>query len=207
MNLEIARRRSRAWEAGVLLAQQTYRQQFGAETDPAPDTFVILSGDEPESVDSPGELRGAVAGLTFASEARLFCEHYFDHPIEEMLAKLTDQEYSRSEIVEIGPLASTSYGSGGQLIAMLAELCWCNGAKIAVFTVTRQVHLMLRRMGYRTTELCRPSEEQLPEAQRGIWGTYYDLQPITVFVDVTKHLGEALSLLTIHSPLVGVAKG
>jgi hypothetical protein len=196
VNLEVARRDTRAWRAGIRLAQAAYRTQFGADIDPAPGTVLILTEQDLREVAADAPLDGAVAGLAFADEGRLFCEYNLDAPVETVLARLTGEELSRSEIVEVGQLASTSYGAGAELISLLGAMCWCQGAKAAVFTVTRQLHVMLRRMGIRTQVVCHPQESLLPPDQRGAWGSYYAMQPVTVYTDVAEHMGQALSLLS-----------
>lgn len=205
MHLEVARRDTRAWRAGVRLAQRTYQDQFDARINPAPDAALILSEQDPRALGPDDELDGAVAGLTFANQGLLFAEHYLDVPIETALAPFAGEELSRSQIVEVGPLASSTTGAGGRLVSLLGAMCWCQGAKAAVFTVTRPLHVMLRRSGIRTEVICNATEARLPAELRGDWGRYYALEPVTVYTDVNQHMGEALSLLSGQSPLVGTA--
>ncbi|MBC3840209.1 hypothetical protein GXW82_08430 [Streptacidiphilus sp. 4-A2] len=181
---------------GVRLARSTYQAQFGADIAPAPGAVLVLTDQDLRTVEPEDGLSGAVAGLNFAGERRLFCEYYLDAPVEDVISALTGEPVSRSEIVEVGPLASTTSGAGSELISLLGPICWCNGAKAAVFTVTRPLHVMLRRMGIRTQVICHPREEQLPERMRGSWGSYYEMSPVMVYTDVTRHMGEALSLLS-----------
>ncbi len=205
MNLEVARRDTRAWRAGIQLARAAYKEHFGADTDPAPGTLLVLTEQDLRTISPQETISGAVAGLVFADEGHLFSEYYLDAPIEEVLAPYTGGEVTRSEIVEVGPLASTSTGAGAELISLLGAMCWCHGAKAAVFTVTRQLHVMLRRMGIVTQVICRPLENQLPPDQRGIWGNYYDMQPVTVYTDLTLHMQRVMSMLSSRTPVLDTA--
>lgn len=195
MNLEVARRDSRAWQAGIRLLQSVYRAQYGAHTNPAPGTVLILTDQDVRQLNPGQGLVGAVAGLNFANEGRLFSEHYLTEPVDQLVSARTGEEVSRSEIVEVGPLGSTTTGAGSQLISLLAPMCWCQGAKIAVFTVTRPLHLMLTRAGISTEDLASPREDQLPPELQGIWGTYYKHKPVTLVCDIAQNMGDPLALM------------
>lgn len=197
MILDIARREARMWRTAAGLARAAYRREFGADVEPAPDTFMLLTEEDPNRWH--GRLSGAVAGLSFADQSPLFSEHYLDVPIEEGLARLRGGRLERSQILEVGPLASTSPGAGRQLIDIMPAMCWCQGAKVAVFTVTRPLRAMLQRQGIRTTVLCAAEETRLPADMRGIWGSYYRSAPVTVCVDLARHIGQALPLLSGQS--------
>lgn len=163
------------------LAQETYRQQYGARIDPSPDSFIVLTeGSGPGETGSP---TGAVAGLTFARDSQLLSEHYLAGAAEEVLARHLDEQLDRSEIVEVGALASTTRGAGLHLVSLLPMLCWCNGAKAAICTVTHKLSLMLPRVNVAFVPLCRANESDLPAHLAGRWGSYYAAQPVTGYVD------------------------
>jgi hypothetical protein len=181
--LEIARRGSAQWQSSAGLARETYRREYGADIAPSPDAFAVLTKDL-SSPDKAGSHVTAVAGMTFASAGRLLSENYLDEAAEVVLARLLGQQLERSEIVEVGSLASTSRGAGMHLLSFIPMLCWCNGAKAVLCTVTERVGGALPLLGIPFVPIGRAFEDDLPAEQRGRWGTYYASQPVTGYLDL-----------------------
>lgn len=188
----VARRENPLWRAAAHLARTIYRQQYGADIDPAPDLFAVLQRSGPDETAVAHASLGAAAGLTYAGAGHLLSEYYLAGSAESILAPLLGERLQRSEIVEVGPLASTTKGDGAQLCAMVPLLGWCNGAKVIVCTVTEQLSSQLPRLGIGFTPLASAAETALPRRLQGGWGSYYETSPVTGYIDL-RHIGEYLT--------------
>ncbi|MCP5145631.1 MAG: thermostable hemolysin [Gammaproteobacteria bacterium] len=135
----------------------------------------------------------AVAGCRRAAEQRLFLESYLDQPIEQALSAATGLAITRPGIVEIGNLASLRAGSARLLFALLAALLSLVGEQWIVCTVTREVGLLLSRMGLVTHPLQAADRARLGRESAG-WGAYFQHQPTVVYAG----LGAARSALQRH---------
>lgn len=179
MRLHIARQGSPLWHHCVELAQARYRSEYGAEIGPAPDGFLALTR-ETEEMAVPLSCAGMVHGV-----GRLLVENYL--PEDDLLDVLTERLGTRmdpSQVVEVGPFASSQAGAGLTLLKMLPALLWCNGAQLALCTATKSLRQAFQRVGIDFHPLVPATEEMLPEAGRGTWGTYYETGPVAGYVDL-----------------------
>lgn len=147
---------------------ESYRRHFGANLFPLMPELCAL-------VDADGVPR-AVAGFRHAGAEALFLEQYLDAPVEEVLGRLTGEHVERSGVWEVGNLATRCPGAARQFIHRAALALSGRGATWAVFTATRRVAAVFRRVGVPLI--------QLGEAEPGRllwdgtdWGSYYDHAP------------------------------
>ncbi len=139
-----------------------------------------------------GDITGAI-GFQRAQDQALFLEQYLDAPIEDEIFQVCGELVKRQDIVEIGNLTSIHPGTSHLLFVLVIAILAEAGYEWAVFTATRQVKKILRRLGIDTLSLCEAKPELLPDGGSS-WGSYYKNRPsVTV-----GNLPEARALLTSH---------
>ena len=121
----------------------------------------------------------ATAGWRCAGEDRLFLETYLDEPIEAAVARLAGQAVRREAIVEVGNLAADRPGGSVDVILNLARHPDQLGYEWVVFTATRELIGIFRRLGLPPLALALADPARLgPDAAD--WGSYYDSEPVVV---------------------------
>lgn len=122
-----------------------------------------------------GRIEAAV-GFRLAARESLFLEQYLDAPIEKALAHRMALNIRRSEIAEIGNLASDSAPATLLLFLALAAHLAEEGCTHAVATATRQLRRSFARVGFATQSLTRAEPARLAEGAAD-WGAYYARDP------------------------------
>ncbi len=118
----------------------------------------------------------AALGFRYAAQESLFLESYLDTPIEILLADNLGQEVSRSEITEVGSLASS--GLGGYIFLFSALLTYMesqNQAYIAS-TVTQTLRRYFERLQIQPISLANADQTRLNDGGES-WGRYYEANP------------------------------
>jgi hypothetical protein len=119
----------------------------------------------------------AACGLRAAAHAPLFLEHYLDCRVERAVAAALRNPVARERIVEVGNLAVATPGSARQLIVALTDYLVPTPFEWVVFTGGPGLRNAFARLGVPVAELADARIEQLPEAARADWGSYYDSSP------------------------------
>lgn len=158
----ISRRDSSKGETTAEFIKEAYRSAYGAHIEVR---YPMLMGVN----DHAGRILAAI-GFRYACLGPLFLEQYTEHSIEETL------QCTRSQVVEIGNLASLGGGASVYLFLALASYLQRKGIKYAVVTGTKSLEKRFRRIGLRPQIICSAEPEKL-EAKGDNWGTYYDTQP------------------------------
>ena len=91
----------------------------------------------------------------------------------------TGQAVPRNRIVEVGNLAAERPGSSVDLILLLAAHLDLLGFEWVVFTATRELIGIFRKLGLAPLALAPADPERLG-ARAGAWGRYYDNAPVVV---------------------------
>ncbi|HEY0900854.1 MAG TPA: thermostable hemolysin [Micavibrio sp.] len=112
----------------------------------------------------------AATGFRPATTAPLFLEQYLNAPIETVL------QTPRSQIVEIGNLASDGGGASSYLFVALAAYLHNKGYTQAVITSTDFLERRFHQMGLRPQRHAK-ADPSLLLTDGENWGTYYDTQP------------------------------
>ena len=120
----------------------------------------------------------------------LFAERYLPQPIEMAIANRLGGDVDRSRIVEIGNLVSSWKGSSLLLFIFLSELIERLGYHWVLFTATREVETLLKRLQYAPVILADANPDVLPDAGES-WGSYYQRQPRVMFGDVCSAVNSA----------------
>lgn len=139
-----------------------------------------------------GERTIAVTGWRCAGDERLFLECYLDAPIESAVARLAGQPVCRQKIVEVGNLAAEKAGGSIDVVLTLANHLNQLGYEWVVFTATRELIGIFRKLGLPLLALAPADPARLPEPVDD-WGSYYDSAPIVVAGKVRLALERAQS--------------
>jgi hypothetical protein len=118
----------------------------------------------------------AAAGYTPAGSGALYLEHYLDRPVEAALAALTGRRVPRAGIVEVGNLVAASAGCGRSFLPALGQHLAALEHRWVVFTATREVRNLLRRLAFPVHVLAPALPERLPD-RGAAWGSYYAHDP------------------------------
>jgi hypothetical protein len=117
----------------------------------------------------------AAAGYTPAASGALFLEQYLDYPIEAALSERLGHDVPRARIVEVGNLAAVPPGFARSFVSELGRHLVALGYQWAVFTATRDVRNLLRRLCFDAQALAPASRARL--AVGATWGSYYAREP------------------------------
>ena len=127
----------------------------------------------------------AVAGFRNAARDSLFLEQYLDMPIEAAITAATGGSALREEIWEVGNLATHCPGAARYFVSAAADKLVLRGATWAVFTGTRRVVAVFRRLGIPLLTLAEASPDRIVDGGRG-WGDYYSHAPRVVLGQVRR---------------------
>lgn len=118
----------------------------------------------------------AALGIRDASREPLFLEHYFDEPIEKVIAHAMGIAPQRSDILEIGNMASAGRSASARLIVASSLYLRTSPYRYAVVTATRVLRQMLDSFGFAWHALGTARAERLSDLGRS-WGRYYAQSP------------------------------
>lgn len=151
--------------------REAYRQHFGAELlSVMPELCAIVD---------PDGLPRAVAGIRHAADGPLFLEQYLAGPVEDAIAAAAGTPVARAGIWEVGNLATRCPGTARHFVRQAAAALAGRGAEWAVFTGTRRVVAVFRRLGVPLVTLAEADPARLADDGTR-WGTYYDHAPRVV---------------------------
>lgn len=143
-------------------------------------TLLALRGDD-------GKLCGA-AGFRCAADQPLFLEHYFDEPIERVMALTTGRSIERGQIVEAGNLAGTSCRAACRLVFQLPQILLERGHPWIVFTATDAIRKLLDAYRAPVFELA-PARAARVATLGDDWGRYYEADPRVMAAYLPSALG------------------
>jgi hypothetical protein len=162
----VVRRERQETEAFI---QRVFRCQYDAQvTDFLPLLLRLLDADSRPM---------AALGLGPAGPAPLFLEHYLPLPVQTMLSRATGNDIDRGSIIEVGNLALAGRGGARELIGWLTVILFAVRFDWVVFTIGPVLANSFRRLGLPLLDLGPATAADLPAAQRGNWGTYYEQGP------------------------------
>lgn len=121
----------------------------------------------------------AAAGWRCAADDQLFLERYLDVPIDVAVATLAGHPVDRKRIVEVGNLAAGRAGGSVDVILALARHLDALGYEWVVFTATRELIGIFRKLGVPPLALAPADPERLG-SEATAWGSYYANNPIVV---------------------------
>jgi hypothetical protein len=145
---------------------QRYRQAFQANLDIYPDQILALFLHDGRLVAAAG-LRALVDGF--------FSETYLDEPIDIAVTRVTGGIVERASLLEICSLASANSHVVFPLMSSVLTHGRTNGFSCGVFTATKGLRRVFRRLHLPLTVLGPACPDRLADVWK--WGTYYDADP------------------------------
>jgi hypothetical protein len=146
--------------------KKIYAARYGARLETFPSRIIALLGNRDEIL--------CAAGLRFLEDG-FFSERYLDTPIENAVSAISARAVDRSAIFEVTTLASQAPLATAEFIAEIGAFGERAGFEWSFFTLTRRLHLMVRRLGIALTCLGEADRRRIADSER--WGTYYASQP------------------------------
>lgn len=126
----------------------------------------------------------AAVGFRSAGESELFLEQYLDDRVENIIFKITGEKISRSQIVEIGSLASDKKGMARFLYIAIATYVYSKNYRYVVATGTEFLQKYFKKAGLKPIILCAAKQEKLRNKDVD-WGSYYNSNPKVMLLNVT----------------------
>lgn len=140
----------------------------------------------------------AAAGYRKADQGPLFLERYLSAPIDELITSQMHFHVLRHGIVEVGHLAALHRGEGKNLLLSLGPYLLQEGFEWVVGTVTKELRILLERIGIKTLFLGNATAQALGE-QAHCWGSYYDHAPVVVAINLRRSLRQYLTRRAVHT--------
>jgi hypothetical protein len=125
--------------------------------------------------DQAGLLRGVV-GLRGADDGQLYLEQYLDQTVDTALAVAMGRPVRRSQIVEVGNLASVNCRAAVRMVSLLPTHLLARDYRWIVFTATSAVREILLGFGAPLIELARADGARVARCDDQ-WGRYYETDP------------------------------
>lgn len=124
------------------------------------------------------ELQGkkAIIGYRPASAEPLYLESYLDEPIDILLANITNEPVSRSDIVEVGQLVVQDRRVVEPLFRALVPYLVGHGYEWICFTGTHKIRRLLTYTGFAGLTVAYASESAV-SGSGDRWGSYYSNDP------------------------------
>lgn len=129
----------------------------------------------------------AAFGMSNLADKKAYLEQYLNEPIESIIAFMTGQKVKRSEIFELGNLASEYPGATRRLIKKMTSLIFNQGGRWVVFTANNLVLNAFHKLNLNPQIISKANPDLLPN--HGInWGHYYETKPQVMFIKVPTHI-------------------
>ena len=185
--------------------QSRFYQAYGAKvTDFLPHLLAL--------VDRETNIKASL-GFAPASQHSLFLEQYLPQPVELCIADaLGVAPPKREQIIEMGNLASDSYGATRRLILNLAGYFMQQGYRWLTITATNQVlnSFVQLGLGHHFHVLADAEASALTEPASD-WGSYYEFEPQVLVIDIIAGVASLMAnpllnklLQQINNPITDV---
>lgn len=122
-------------------------------------------------------------GIKGASQGSLYLEHYLDEPIEKLVGNTLGETVKRSEVVEIGNLASQNSASCKALFAHITQYLQEQDVKWITCTGTATLRVVFKRLGIKALPIHEADQNRLGDEQYS-WGNYYQNDPQVMLINV-----------------------
>lgn len=174
MRITLSERGTPDWQVAAELAQRVFAKQYQATISPDPDSFLAFF----EDTEDGGEEALACAGLSFPEGDSILLERYLDGPVEEVIGSAVDHNVRRSQVMQVGNIASVRASAGGEIIKSIPLVMACLGRPYAVMTMTSRLAALMKRLGVVFHPLAEASPDRLSSEEAAAWGSYYDTRPL-----------------------------
>ncbi|MBT3329897.1 MAG: hypothetical protein HOK21_24285 [Rhodospirillaceae bacterium] len=172
MSLAILTRSHGLFSQAETLIGDVFTREYGATVDHLPDRILVVLGVDDELLCAAG-LRDSASGI--------FSECYLDVPAETAIEGRVGQPVRREQILELTALAAARPGAMAALLQGFASLGLEAGYRWGLFTATKRLRRMARRIGIDLIELSEARRDRISDPEN--WGSYYDQQPVVCAVE------------------------
>ncbi|MET9958595.1 thermostable hemolysin [Streptomyces sp. NPDC006326] len=175
MRITLSQRGTPDWQVAADMAREVFAKQYQADISPDPDGFLAFF----EKNEDGREEVLACAGLSFPEGTdSILLECYLDAPVEEVIAGAVGEDVQRSQVLQIGNIASVRASAGGEIIKSIPLVMACLGRPYAVMTMTGRLAALMERLGCVFHPLADASPDRLAPEEAASWGSYYDTRPM-----------------------------
>ncbi|WP_331742272.1 thermostable hemolysin (plasmid) [Streptomyces sp. NBC_00876] len=183
MRITLSQRGTPDWQIAADLAHEVFAKQYQASVQPDPDAFLAFFEDAGDGT----EQALACAGLSFPEgDTPLLLERYLDAPVEDVLAIATGVAVKRSQVMQIGNVASVRASAGGEIIKAIPLIMACLGRPYAVMTMTGRLAALMKRLGCVFHPLVDAAKDRLSAEEADQWGSYYDTRPVVGWAEAAE---------------------
>lgn len=130
----------------------------------------------------------AAVGFRLAATGPLFLEQYLPGSVEDAINVVSRAKVQRSQVVEIGSLASSGRGASIFLFVALAAYLHQQGFTFAVATATETLRKAFKFLRFDLSELAIADRSALTDGGDA-WGSYYDSDPVVVGCPISQGFG------------------
>ena len=129
----------------------------------------------------------ACSGISIGRDDKaLFSERYLKGKSLHDILIGSHDNIRRSEIVEIGALASDCPKHASLIIKILPILSWSLGFRVILCTATKQLRTLLKYYKVPFEYICESTPDVLTASERDNWGSYYDNSPQLVYISLDR---------------------
>ncbi|MFG2480576.1 thermostable hemolysin [Streptomyces fagopyri] len=182
MRITLSERGTPDWQTAADLARLVFAKQYRASITPDPDGFLAFF----EATADGQEEVLACAGLSFPEDETILLERYLDAPVEDVITQAVGAPVKRSQVLQIGSIASVRASAGAEIIKAIPLIMACLGRPYAVMTMTGRLAALMQRLGCVFHPLADASPERLPAGERAAWGSYYDTRPVVGYAEAAE---------------------
>nr|WP_298687798.1 thermostable hemolysin [uncultured Dongia sp.] len=162
-------------QATERLIRNRFRKSFGADLHTLMPRLFTMT-------DNSGELVCAF-GLREAAKEPLYMEQYLDHPVEDVIAKISQRRVARSHVIEVGNLVAMP-GNARSMIVTLTRYLYHADFQWVVFTGVAAVRAAFFRLGLQPVTLAAAVPDRLDPADLAKWGDYFAAAPQVMAGDI-----------------------
>lgn len=132
--------------------------------------------------DTEGRILAAL-GFRAAAQHDVFLEQYMDIQVEDGVSAAFRKPIARSQIVEVGNLASAGHGAAVFLFVALMAYLEHMGFSHLVLTGTKILRGYFAKLGLDPRDMGHADPKRLPDQGKS-WGSYYSTEPRLIAGDV-----------------------
>ncbi|QIY76281.2 thermostable hemolysin [Streptomyces sp. RLB1-33] len=160
MRITLSERGTPDWQTAADLARLVFAKQYQASISPDPDGFLAFF----ETAADGQEEVLACAGLSFPEEESILLERYLDAPVEDVITRAVGAPVKRSQVLQIGSIASVRAAAGAEIIKAIPLIMACLGRPYAVMTMTGRLAALMQRLGCVFHPSPTPARNACPKA-------------------------------------------
>ncbi|WP_230209786.1 thermostable hemolysin [Solemya velum gill symbiont] len=164
------------FQQAIDLVKNSYREKYGAELSVKANSFIAVE---------KNDRLLACFSLTGGESAALFSERYLDAPCEALIGEAQNEVVDRKLIAEVGSFSAIDTNASVLLFNDIPEIAYQNGYRYVLITIGSYVQELFKQKGISLVKLGDASASALPAEERAQWGSYYETNPITGYLNLT----------------------